>query len=494
MSSRRAVQSSVLEWPFVPPQQPRTYSHGYPMPSSHLTVPVSYQPSLSHLSRLSPGQPRPASQHEFPPPRATAIDTVVLRAPTSLTPARDVPPYRFQFPNLALSCDRYNSPICLRPPRKKAFLHSNSTQGPVSYVQKQYYDTAPSPVSTNVLNSRPNPAAQTMTSRSAPAPAHWPSMPTQSSSQSSASSHYRGSYPQPQWQPQSQSQLPFSTDAYPPRPTPASSSRAEAFAPHTSRDKGSVKDIDGLGKTVARADLQRELDQTKKERDQALQNLTQKGLAVQNLTLDGRGAERGDREATSQGSGGAGGAAAADCGDTGAGGRENQEVNELRQERNELRSVCVHGAAQEMKIVPKVEDIKIKLEPEFTPKTGNVENTHLQLQYPHTPLARMDHKPFASTSAQTLDLSCVSSSSSFPLEKNAAAEGKRSRAEYKAEGAVYGADTDTQRAKKRARVMEPSLGPAFPLSPEMARDVVDVKRLNCPLQWSDFMEVRKREE
>ncbi|KAJ6451104.1 hypothetical protein C8R47DRAFT_1170540 [Mycena vitilis] len=518
MSSRRAVQSSVLEFEhdhsqpeppfsadghFVPPQQPRTYSHGYPMPSSHLTVPVSYQPSLSHLSRLSPGQPRPASQHEFPPPRATAIDTVVLRAPTSFDPRARRSSVSFSISESRTELRPVQQSHLSAPPAQKAFLHSNSTQGPVSYVQKQYYDTAPSPVSTNVLNSRPNPAAQTMTSRSAPAPAHWPSMPTQSSSQSSASSHYRGSYPQPQWQPQSQSQLPFSTDAYPPRPTPASSSRAEAFAPHTSRDKGSVKDIDGLfsdlqtavqGETVARADLQRELDQTKKERDQALQNLTQKGLAVQNLTLDGRALREGIERllvkvrderavllrqiAEIQ--------ALAD--------ERNQEVNELRQERNELRSVCVHGAAQEMKIVPKVEDIKIKLEPEFTPKTGNVENTHLQLQYPHTPLARMDHKPFASTSAQTLDLSCVSSSSSFPLEKNAAAEGKRSRAEYKAEGAVYGADTDTQRAKKRARVMEPSLGPAFPLSPEMARDVVDVKRLNCPLQWSDFMEVRKREE
>ncbi|KAJ7673208.1 hypothetical protein DFH06DRAFT_1359180 [Mycena polygramma] len=554
MSSRPAVPSSVLEFKtehsqqqqaqqqsappfsadghFAPPQQPVTYSHGYPTPPSHLTAlsPVSlksqqhqqytlqsrtptdvlfpldsrsYQTSPSHLSRLSPGQPRPASQHQFPPPRATATDTFLLPAPTSFDPRARRP--SVSSTSLFISESRIElRPVqqshLSAPPAQQSFLHPNSvplTQGPVSYVQKQYSDTAPSPVSTNALNSRPNPPAQNMTSRSAPAPAHWPPMPTQSSSQSSASFSPIRSL-------QSQSQLPISTDAYPPRPPPTSSSRPGAFAPHTSRDKDSVKVLGDLlyelqtaldaQATDARADrdrLQRGLDQMKTERDLALQRFTTKGWVLFNA-IEGQSSEQVKirdelaalrRQIAEM-------QALAD--------ERNREVNELRRQRDELRSVCVHGAAQEMKIVPKVEDIKIKLEPEFTPKTENVEDVHLELQYPHTPFARMDHKPVASTSAQTLDVNCASSSSSFALKKNAATEGKRSRAEYEAEGAVYGADADAdadaQRAKKRARAMEPSLGPAFPLSPEMARDVVDVKRLNCPLQWFEFMEVRKREE
>ncbi|KAJ6448720.1 hypothetical protein C8R47DRAFT_1204873 [Mycena vitilis] len=626
---------------FAVPQGPVAYSHGYPTPPSHLTAlspvsvesqqqqqcisqartptvvlspldPQSYLTPPSHFSRLSPEQPRPASQQfsvslpptpsteAFPPPAPQAFDLRVrgpssssTSFPPSESPNRTEPrppqpshssaPFAQRPPNPAppptpgtfgqfrvrLSSAPYPPPGAPPPP------------DPASFAQQQYSSTAPPPtrISTSALNSRSNPPAQHMSSRSAPAPAHLPTrgsrppMPPQSSSshssafhsQMSSSSQHMSSYAQPQLhpqpqsrsQPQSQSQLHTPTDVYPTRPPHTSSSHPGPPAPPTSmldaaqaayklQLEDSVKFLEdkmkhltaergrllyeqaqnqhaiaGLdtqlqaalqdgGRTLASVDaalataarlrteragarrqaeeLLRERNLLIAERDEARREKATRGLAL-NSVLDTHKRERdkfwavleamrrqnAELQALADG--------------------RNREVDEFRREREELRS---QSGAQGTKVVPKVEDVKIKPEPELTPKPESVEDFVLGLQYPPTPFAHVGYEPVASTSAQTLDGDRARSSSSFSSAPGPTLDGKRSRAEYEAEAALYGtdadADADVQRAQKRARESEPSLGPAFPLSPEMARDAVDVKRLNSPLQWYNFMEVRKRED
>ncbi|KAJ6506394.1 hypothetical protein C8R47DRAFT_114474 [Mycena vitilis] len=626
---------------FAIPQRPVAYPHGYPTPPSHLTAlsPVSvesqqqqqyisqtrtptvvlspldtqsYPTPPSHLSRLSPEQPRPASQQfsvslpptpsteAFPPPAPQAFDLRVRGPSSSSTsfspsesPNRTEPRPPQPSHSSAPPAQRHPNPVPPPTPGTFGQIRLSSApypppgapppQAPASFAQQHYSSTAPPPpirISTNATNSRPNPPAQHMSSRSAPAPPRGsrPPMPPQSSSshsgasfsQMASSSQHVPSYPpqshpHPQSHPQSQSwsqpqphsQLPTPTDAYPPRPPPTSSSHPGPLAPHSSmldaaqagykrQLENTVKFLEdkvnhltaergrllyeqaqnqhaiaGLdtqlqaalqeaGRTLASVDaalataarlrteraevrrqaeeLLRERNQLIAERDEARRGKATRGLALNSVlethkrerdkfwaVLEGMRRQNAELQALADG--------------------RNRKVDELRRERDELRS---QRGVQETKVVSKVEDVQIKPEPELTPKPESVEDFDLELQYPPTPFAHMDYEPVASTSAQTLDGDRARTSSSFSSAPRPTFDGKRSRAEYEAEAALYGADADadadSQGAHKRARESEPSLGPAFPLSPEMARDAVDVKRLNSPLQWYNFMEVRKRED